>query len=96
MRRLLANSMWIFLIDSSATSVGTRAAFVLDKMPPRSRPANEVKVEEVYERDRITRLEQQVEALTKQFQAFLAAQNQHNQSHNPYDSGYDALEGDNF
>ena len=96
MRLLLSNSMWIFLLNASATSVGTRAVFVLDKMPPWRRPTNEVKVKEVYECDRITRLEQQVDALTKQFQAFLAAQNQHNQNYNPYDSGYDALGGDNF
>ena len=74
-----------FRNDINATSVGTRAAFVLAKMPPRRRPANEVPVEEVYDRDRMTRLEQQVEALTQQLGAFMAIHNQQNQR--PYDLG---------
>ena len=48
-------------------------------MLPRRRPANEVPVEEAYERDRMTRLEQQMEALTQQLQALMAVQNQQNQ-----------------
>ena len=50
-------------LNASATSFGTRAVFVLDKMPPRRRPTNEVPMEEAYERDRMKRLEQQMEAL---------------------------------
>ena len=42
----------------------------------------------------MTQLEQQVEALTQQFQAFLANQNQ--QNHNPYDLGDDAPRSDDF
>ncbi|KAJ8619599.1 hypothetical protein MRB53_028128 [Persea americana] len=37
-------------------------------MPPRRRPANEIPVNEAYARDRMTRLEQQMETLTQQFQ----------------------------
>ena len=66
---------WLFFIDAFATSVGTKARFVLDEKQPRRCPANEVQVEEVYEHDRMTRLEQQVQALMQQFQAFLANQN---------------------
>ena len=45
-------------IDASATSVDIRAAFVLDNMSPRRRLANEGPVEEVYDCDSMTRLEQ--------------------------------------
>ena len=65
-------------------------------MLPRRRLANEVPVEEVYESDRMTWLEQQVGALTQQFQEFLATQNQHKQNHNLYDSDEDALVSDDF
>ena len=54
-------------IDTSATSVGIRDVFVLNKMPPKKRLTNKIPIEEVYERDCITRLEQQVEVLTQQF-----------------------------
>ena len=47
-----------------------RVVFILVKMPPRRRLANEVSVDEVYDRDCMTRLEQQVEALTQQLGAF--------------------------
>ena len=65
-------------------------------MPPRRRPANEGLGKEVYNCGHMMRLKQQVEALTQQFQAFLATQNQQNQNHNPYDSDEDALGGDDF
>ena len=42
----------------------------------------------------MTLLEQQVEALTQQFQDFLSNQNQ--QNHKPYDSGDDYTRSDNF
>ena len=42
----------------------------------------------------MTRLEDQIEALTQQFQEFLANQNQ--QNHNPYDSGDDSAGSDDF
>ena len=48
----------ISFLDASATSVGTKVVFVLDKMLQRRRPANEVWSEEAYERYRMTRLEQ--------------------------------------
>ena len=74
----------IIFLNASTTSVGTRVTFVLDKMPPRRRSANEVPVEEAYKCDRMTRLKQHMEALTQQFQVFLAVQNQQNQPQ--YDS----------
>ena len=86
--------MSIFLIDTSATLVGIRDRFILDKMPPRRHPANEVLVEEVYECDHMMWLEQQVEVLTQQFQAFLANQNQ--QNHNPHGSCDDSPRSDDF
>ena len=57
--------MWVFLIDASATSVGTKVVFVIDKMLLKRRPAHEGPAEEVYERDRTMQLEQQVEVLTQ-------------------------------
>ena len=81
--------MWTHFLDAFATSVGTKATFVLDRMPLRRRPANEVLVEEAYDHDRMTWLEQQMEALTQQLQAFMAVQNQ--QNHNSYDLGDYAL-----
>ena len=62
-------------VDTFATLVGTRATFILDKMPPRRCLTNEVHVEETYERDHMARLEQQMEALMQQFQAFFAIEN---------------------
>ncbi|KAJ8625639.1 hypothetical protein MRB53_034169 [Persea americana] len=61
-------------------------------MPPRRRPANEIPVEEAYARDRMTRLEQQMEMLMQQFQAFMAYQN--HQNHNAHDAGDDFEESD--
>ena len=52
-------------LDIFATSVGTRAVFILDKMSLRRRPTNEVPIEVVYDSDHMTRLEQQMEALTQ-------------------------------
>ena len=51
-------------IDYSATSIGTKAVFILDKMSPRRCPTNKGPIEEVYDRDHMARLEQQMEALT--------------------------------
>ncbi|KAJ8628161.1 hypothetical protein MRB53_021468 [Persea americana] len=61
-------------------------------MPPRRRPANEITVEEAYALDRMMRLEQQVEMLMQQFQAFIA--NQNHQNHNAHDAGDDFEESD--
>ena len=47
-------------------------------MPQRRRPANEIPVDEAYERDRMTLLEHQMEALMQQLQAFMIVQNQQN------------------
>ena len=63
-------------------------------MPPRRRPDNKVPIEKMYDNDRITRLEQQVEALTQQLGAFLAIHNQQNQS--PYDSDNENPRDDDF
>ena len=46
------------------------------------------------ERDRMTQLEQQMEALTQQLQALVAVQNKQNQPQ--YDSGDEGLEGDDY
>ena len=63
-------------------------------MSPRRRPANEVPVEKAYERDRMMWLEQQMEALTQQLQAFMAVHNQYNQPQ--YDSHDEGLRDDNY
>ena len=63
-------------------------------MPPRRRSTNKVPVEDIYDRDHMTRLEHRMEAFKHQFQAFLAKQNQ--QNHNPYDLGDDAFGGDDL
>ena len=76
-----------YFLDTSTASIGIRARFILDKMPPRRRPANEVPVEEVYDHDCMTRLKQRIEAFNQQYQTFFATQNQHN--HNPYNLGDD-------
>ena len=81
-------------LDASTTSFGTKGTFVLDKMLPSRHPVNEVPVKEVYERDRMTQLEQRVAILTQQFQVFLANHNQ--QNHYPYDSGNDSPGSDDF
>ena len=56
-------------------------------MLPRRHPTNEVPVEEVYERDCMAQLEQQIEALTKQLQPFMAIQSQQNHNEPRHDSG---------
>ena len=64
-----------FRYISATLAVGVKDTFVLAKIPPRRRLANEVPVEEMYDRDRMTRLKQQVEALTQQLGTFLAIHN---------------------